>query len=395
MAGAVRVEVQVDDVLAPAAAVVGAVVVALLVAALATAVGRRAGRRWPGWNDLTRRCAAALRAVLVLVAGWVALLASTRQAGWRSTVSHVLVIALIAAVAWLLAGLAHVLEDGALRRYATASADDRQARRVRTQAQMLRRIAVAVIVVWAVGAALLTFPEVRVVGASVFASAGLLSIVAGLAAQSTLGNVFAGMQLAFTDAIRIDDRVVVTGEAGRVEEITLTYVVVRLWDDRRVILPSTYFTTTPYENWTHRATDLLGTVELDVDWSVPVDEMRAELDRLLAADELWDRRAGKLEVTGATGGPLRVRALVSARDSGSLWDLRCRVREGLAAWVVREQPASLPRMRTQPLAESAGAGSSPPLPDEAGAPVPDEAAAPAGGRQTDAREREAPAGERD
>lgn len=356
--------VAIGDVLVPASTVLVALVAAVLVTAVVGVVGRRIGRHSELVRDLTHRCLAPLRAVLFVLFGWIALLASTTSAQWRSSTSHILAIALIAASAWLLAALAFVLEDAALRRYARRGPDDQQLRRASTQGQLLRRIAVAAIVVWAVGAALLTFPQVRVVGASVIASAGLLSIVAGLAAQSTLGNVFAGIQLAFTDAIRFDDVVVVEGHTGRVEEVTLTYVAVRLWDDRRVILPSTWFTTTPFENWTHSsAIELLGTVELDVDWAVPVDEMRAELDRLLAADELWDGRAGVLQVTDATGGPLRLRALVSARDSASLWALRCRVREGLVAWVVREQPGSLPRTRTQPVLQTGTAASSS-LPDD-------------------------------
>ncbi len=341
--------------LVPAAVVAGGVVVALLVAWLVEAVAGRVARRSPFVADLSRYCHRPMRAILVVVLGWVGLLASTHGAPWRSLVSHVLTIVLIGVVAWLLAGLARVLEVAALRRYATDRPDDRQSRRVLTQAQLLRRIAVAVIVVWAVGAALLTFPEVRVVGASVFASAGLLSVVAGLAAQSSLGNVFAGLQLAFTDAIRMDDIVVVQGDVGRIEEITLTYVGVRLWDDRRVILPSSWFTTTPFENWTHHAPALLGTVELDVDWSVPVDAMRAEVDRLLAASELWDGRTGMLQVTDATGGPLRVRVLLSAPDSGTLFNLRCEVREGLVAWLVRESPTALPRTRMQPVGQPEGA----------------------------------------
>lgn len=366
--------VTVDDVLVPAAAVVGGIAVAVAVAALVEAVARRVGRRSPLVAGLDRRCHRPLRAVLVVVLGWAGLLASTRPAPWRSPVSHVLAIVLIALVAWLLAGLAHVLEDATLRRYASGDADERRGRRVQTQAQVLRRIAVAVIVVWAVGAALLTFPEVRVVGASVFASAGLLSVIAGLAAQSSLGNLFAGLQLAFTDAIRIDDVVVVRTDVGRVEEITLTYVGVRLWDDRRVILPSTWFTTTPFENWTHHAPELLGTVEVDVDWSVPVEAMRQEFDRLLAANELWDRRVGQLQVTDATGGLLRVRALVSAADSGTLFALRAALREGLVAWVVRESPGALPRTRTQPMVQAdlglVSTAGAPPEPDGDGAPPP-------------------------
>src|SRR3712207_3167437 len=166
----------------------------------------------------------------------------------------------------------------------------------------------------------MTFPGARAAGTSLFASAGVLSVVAGLAAQSSLANVFAGLQLAFTDAMRGDDVVVVGGERGRIEEITMTYIVVHLWDDRRLILPSTYFTTTPFQNWTRRQADLLGTVEMDLDWSVPVDEMRQELTRLLEASDLWDGRVGVLQVTEATGGYVRVRALASARDAPTLFD---------------------------------------------------------------------------
>ena len=197
----------------------------------------------------------------------------------------------------------------------------------------------------AIAAILLTFPSARALGASLLASAGLISIVAGLAAQSSLANVFAGLQLAFTDAIRVDDVVVVADEWGRIEEITLTYVVVHVWDDRRLILPSTYFTTTPFENWTRRAADLLGTVELDVDWEVPVEAMRTELTRLLQDTDLWDRRVGILQVTDAVGGVVRVRALASAVDAPTLFDLRCYVREGLVGWLQREAPQSLPKTR--------------------------------------------------
>lgn len=341
------------DVLVPAAVVAGAVLLAIALAVVVEAVARRLGRRFALVADLTRRCHRPLRAVLVVAFGWAALAASTRPGSWQDPVHHVLLIVLIAAVAWLLVAVVYVLEDTVLRRYAADGAEGTLGRRVRTQARVLRRIGVAAVIVWAIGAELLTFPAVRVVGASLFASAGLLSVVAGIAAQSTFGNVFAGMQLAFTDAIRIGDLVVVASrpgagaESGTVEEITLTYVVVRLWDERRVILPSTYFTTTPYENWTHGATQLLGTVELDLDWAVPVDAMRAELDRVLAGVEQWDGRVGRLQVTDAIGGSLRVRALVSARDAATLFDLRCRVREGLVAWLVSERPESLPHMRTQ------------------------------------------------
>jgi small-conductance mechanosensitive channel len=202
-----------------------------------------------------------------------------------------------------------------------------------------------VVVVFAVAAALLSFPGAQAAGASLLASAGLASVIAGLAAQSTLSNVFAGMQLAFSDAIRIDDVVIVEDEFGRVEEITLTYVVVKLWDQRRMVLPSTYFTTTPFENWTRQTSDLIGAIMLDLDWRLDVDALRAELDRILADAPLWDGRVANVAVTDATGGRIEVRVLVSARDAPTLWDLRVLVRERLVAWVRTEAPEALPGQR--------------------------------------------------
>ncbi|GIG22948.1 hypothetical protein Cch01nite_36720 [Cellulomonas chitinilytica] len=325
--------------------ILASVVVAYLVAILLGALVRRAARRSPVAADLARHSRRPTRAVLVVVALWIALRLSTEPSDWRAAAEHVLLIALILSVAWLVGSLAFVLEDAAFARYRVDVADNRHARRVRTQVQLLRRITVAVIVVCAAGAVLLTFKDARAFGASLLASAGLLSIVAGLAAQSSLANVFAGTQIAFTDAIRVDDVVVVDGEWGRIEEITLTYVVVHVWDDRRLIMPSTYFTSTPFENWTRRDANLLGTVELDLDWELPVERMRAELARLLEATDLWDRRVGILQVTDAVGGAVRVRALASAVDAPTLFDLRCYVREGLVAWLQAEAPEGLPRTR--------------------------------------------------
>ncbi|WP_081861614.1 mechanosensitive ion channel family protein [Cellulomonas sp. HZM] len=333
------------DVLRPVLAVALGVVVALVVSSVVGALVRRAGRGSRLTADLSRRAHAPLRVVLVVVASWVAVRVAADPSTWRRAVEHGLLVALIGAIAWLVGSLAFVLEDQAVERYRTDVPDNRHARRVRTQVQVLRRLTVAVLAVCAVAAMLLTFPGARALGASVLASAGLISIVAGLAAQSSLANVFAGMQLAFTDAIRVDDVVVVEGEWGRIEEITLTYVVVHVWDDRRLIMPSTYFTTTAFENWTRRDAHLLGTVELDVDWRVPVPQMRAELTRLLESTEMWDRRVGVLQVTDAVNGVVRVRALASAADAPTLFDLRCHVREGLVAWVRDVAPQTAPRTR--------------------------------------------------
>ncbi|NTW41467.1 MAG: mechanosensitive ion channel [Cellulomonadaceae bacterium] len=324
----------------------GALIAALVVAEVASAVVRAIGHRSWLADNLSRRARRPLRAVLVVVAVWLAVrLVIPAGQGWRPAVEHVLLIATIITAAWLLGALAFVIEDATLARFTTDTPDNRHARRVRTQVMLLRRVTVAVLVLCAVAGVLLTFKEARLAGASVLASAGVLSVIAGLAAQTSLANVFAGIQLAFTDAIRVDDVVVLEGEWGRIEEITMTYVVVHVWDDRRLILPSTYFTTTPFQNWTRRAADLLGTVELDLDWTVPVAAMRTELTRLLQASELWDHRVGVLQVTEATGGWVRVRALASAVDAPTLFDLRCAVREGLVDWLQREHPGALPRSR--------------------------------------------------
>ncbi|MFB8227420.1 mechanosensitive ion channel family protein [Cellulosimicrobium sp. NPDC055967] len=341
------------DVLVTLGAVAAGVLLAFVLGTVISAVVRRAGRRSELARDLSRRLRRPDRAVLTVVAVWIAVrLTTDASTPWRPAVEHLLLIALIVVGAWWVGAIAFVLEDSALQRYRMDTADNRHARRVRTQITVLRRLTVAVIVVCAVAGILLTFPAARAAGASLLASAGLISIVAGLAAQTSLANVFAGMQIAFTDAIRVDDVVVLEGEWGRIEEITMTYVVVHLWDDRRLIMPSTYFTTTPFQNWTRRAADLLGTVELDLDFEVPVGPMRAELRRLLALTDLWDERVGILQVTDAVGGLVRVRALVSAHDAPTLFDLRCFVREGLVDWLQRAAPQGLPRTRLERAADA-------------------------------------------
>ncbi|HJE51130.1 MAG TPA: mechanosensitive ion channel [Tessaracoccus flavescens] len=266
---------------------------------------------------------------------------------WRPIFIQIFTIALIFAGAYLLTGVVRAVEDGLLRSK-EAGEETPHFRRVRTQSQIIVRVAIAVIWICAFAGALLTFPQFRAVGASLFASAGVLSIVAGLAAQSTLSNVFAGMQIAFSDALRVGDLVVVESEMGNIEEITLTYVVVRTWDDRRWIVPSNYFTTKRFENWTRREPKLLGTVELDLDWLVPIEAMRIEVRRLVQASDLWDGRSVNLQVTDATGGHVRVRAVVSAASSGDLWDLRCYVREELINWVQHHAVYALPRTRLEP-----------------------------------------------
>ena len=342
----------------------GAVAAAYLLGVVLTWVLSRIGRRSGVLRDIAGLTRMPVRVALMVFAASIAVRQTSDPAAdiWRRWVDHTLLIVLIAALTWLLTSLVRVAERRMIARYGGGDDEisdaDRQWRRVRTQVTVLRRLAIAMVVVLGGAAILMTFPSFSDIGTTVFASAGVLSVVAGLAAQTSLGAVFAGMQIAFSGAIRVGDVVQLEDGQwwGRIEEITLSYVVVRIWDERRLVLPTTYFTTEPFENWTRSATEIMGTVEFDVDFSVPFSDMRAELDRLLAESDLWDGRSGVLQVTDAVGGVVRVRIVVSAPNAGALFDLRCAVREGMVDWVQRtrvlptqrieaSEPAASPQSR--------------------------------------------------
>jgi small-conductance mechanosensitive channel len=331
--------------IAGAAAVLGAIVITLVVTIPIRLVARRAG-----WDPRSIGSFRRPFRLLVLTAGlWIAVAGFWPESASvvQPAVVHVLRVAVIGSGGWLVAGIVSFLFARTLARHPTDIADNRVARRITTQVTILRRVATVIIAVVTVGAILLTFDGVQAAGASLLASAGVVSVVAGIAAQSALGNVFAGLQLAFSDAIRVDDVVIADGEWGRIEEITLTYIVVRVWDDRRVILPSTYFTSRPFENWTRNGSELLGSVEFDLDWRVSAGKMREQLQRIVADHPLWDGRTASLQITGATGGMVRARVLVTAANAGALWDLRCAVREQLVEWMQAKSPVGLPRQRVQ------------------------------------------------
>ena len=260
---------------------------------------------------------------------------------------HVLLIVALACLTWMAYAAAWVFEDAAKARQ---DSDQGRSRRFETQAQVLRRLTQSIIVVVGVVAIIGTFEVARQAMTTVLASAGVISVIFGLAAQQTLGNVFAGLQLAFTDAIRVGD-VVVAGdkhETGSVEEITLSYVVVRIWDERRLIIPCRYFTQTPFENWTRRAAAQLGTVELKLDWSAPMTLIRAKVEQLLTATDLWDGRTWGVQITDSDEYTVTVRVLVSAKNSGHLSDLRAYLREQIIAWIVTEEPWARPAQRIEP-----------------------------------------------
>lgn len=260
---------------------------------------------------------------------------------------RVLLIIFIGCLTWMGYAAAWVFEDAAKARQ---TADQGRSRRFETRAQVLRRFTQGFIVVIGVAAAIGTFEAARHAMTTILASAGVISVIFGLAAQQTLGNVFAGLQLAFTDAIRVGD-VVVAGdkqETGSVEEITLSYVVVHIWDERRLIVPCRYFTQTPFENWTRRASAQLGTVELKLDWSAPMALIRAKVEQLLNSTDLWDGRTWGVQVTDSTENTVTVRVLVSAKNSGHLSDLRAYMREQLISWIVSEQPWARPVQHIEP-----------------------------------------------
>ena len=260
---------------------------------------------------------------------------------------HVLLIVALACLTWMAYAAAWVFEDAAKARQ---DSDQGRSRRFETQAQVLRRLTQSIVVVVGIVAIIGTFEVARQAMTTVLASAGVISVIAGLAAQQTLGNVFAGLQLAFTDAIRVGD-VVVAGEkkeTGSVEEITLSYVVVRIWDERRLIIPCRYFTQTPFENWTRRAAAQLGTVELKLDWSAPMTLIRTKVEQLLTATDLWDGRTWGVQITDSDEYTVTVRVLVSAKNSGHLSDLRAYLREQLISWIVTEEPWARPAQRIEP-----------------------------------------------
>ncbi|MBT2872752.1 mechanosensitive ion channel family protein [Streptomyces cellulosae] len=257
-------------------------------------------------------------------------------------------LVLIGSAAWLTIRIAAAVVETSYTRYATnhRERDPARVRRVRTQVTLIRRVVSAAVGVVAVAAMLLTFPAMRAAGASLLASAGILGIVAGVAAQSTLGNMFAGLQIAFGDMVRIGDTVVVDGEWGTVEEITLTFLTVRTWDERRITMPVSYFTSKPFENWSRGTPQMTGTVFWHVDHSAPLDAMREKLRDILRECPAWDGRACNLTVTDSTPSTLEVRALVTAKDADDIWTVRVTVRERMMRFLADEHPYALPRVNT-------------------------------------------------
>lgn len=246
---------------------------------------------------------------------------------------------------WLIIRALRVVKRLIIAKYDIGESDNLKARKVYTQFTILERIIIFILVVLALGLALMSFENIREIGVSVFASAGVAGIIIGLSAQKMIGTILAGIQIAITQPIRLDDVVIVEGEWGRIEEITLTYVVVHIWDKRRLVLPTTYFIENYFQNWTRTSTDLVGTVFIYADYTLPVEPLRAELQRIVSETDLWDGEVAKISVTDAKPGYMEVRALVSGEDATNTWDLRVHVREKLIDFIQANYPEHLTRTR--------------------------------------------------
>jgi small-conductance mechanosensitive channel len=298
-------------------------------------------------NALVKHCYRPLQWIVILLIVRVVSSLPNFKEQVPDVAVHVIALLLIALVAWLLIRMTHVLEDYVISRFDVGVKDNLRARKIHTQFKVLKRIAIVVVGILAFGTMLMTFERVRQLGTTILASAGVVGIVVGMAAQRTIATFIAGLQIAITQPIRVDDVVIVENEWGRIEEITLTYVVVRIWDLRRLIVPITYFIESPFQNWTRTSADILGTVFIYTDYTVPVNAIREQLQKILNESEHWDKKVCVVQVTNATDRTMELRALMSAADASAAWTLRCEVREKLLDFIKSKYPQALPKVRAE------------------------------------------------
>jgi small-conductance mechanosensitive channel len=333
----------------PAIILAGSAFVALIVHSILFALAKRVTKRTGGpiGNSLVRHAEGPTRWIFPLLAIILALPTLPVRDELVQIVRHVVGLGVIAAMAWVIILLADVFGDAVYARYRTDIADNLTARRIRTQITVLRRIFTLLVIVITAGIILMTFPAIHQLGTSLLASAGIAGIIVGMAMKSTLSSLIAGLQIALTQPIRIDDVVIVAGEWGWIEEILTTYVVVRTWDLRRLVVPLSYFIENVFQNWTRNTADLLAYVYIYTDYSVPVEELRQEFRRILESTPLWDQKVCVLQVSDTSEHAMQIRALASAADSSKAWDLRCLVREKLIKFQQEKYPNSLPKARAE------------------------------------------------
>jgi small-conductance mechanosensitive channel len=307
-----------------------------------------------------------LRVLLPLVAVILGLPLLGLPADYDDFVSKVTSLVLIGSVAWVLVQGVRLVETVLLTRHDLQAADNLEARKMHTQVRVLSKSVYFIITIFTVASMLMVFEEVQRFGTNILASAGVVGIILGFAAQRTIANLFAGFQLAMAQPIRIDDVVIVEGEWGRIEEVTLTYVVIKIWDQRRLIVPLSHFIEKPFQNWTRTSSEILGSVFFYADYSVPIEEIRAETKRLVESNPNWDKKFWNVQVTEATDRAVQVRVLVTASDSGKAWNMRCEIREALIAFLQKNHPGSLPRVRAEIENREPGRSHSPNVADATG-----------------------------
>lgn len=322
-------------------------VLAEVVFRLGRRVVRRAALHAPMVASVGRAIEAPAHVALQLLALNLAWQQVPAGMGWMAGVERLLTLLLIGAMTWLLARAVHGAARGVAEANPMAVSDNLAARRIRTQTMVLSRTVQGMVVLVGVSLMLMTFPAVRQIGTSLLASAGVVGIVAGFAARPVLGNLIAGLQIGLSQPIRIDDVVIVENEWGVIEEITGTYVVVRIWDQRRLVVPLQYWIEKPFQNWTRNTSELIGTVFLWVDYRMPLAPLREALQRACESTPQWDRRFALLQVTEAGEKAMQLRCLVTAASAPAAWDLRCHVREQLIDFIQREYPGYLPRHRAE------------------------------------------------
>ena len=336
---------------APLASAIVLLVIALLAWLLSLLITdlllRFPGRRGAFFRLFVKGMRRPVRGFIVIVAVGSTLPAAGLPYAWFLGIAQALLVALVLLVGWGAGISIRILSDGYLSRFKTGEEDNLLARKHMTQIGILRRAADLLIFVITISTALMTFEPVRQYGLSLFASAGAASLIVGLAARPLLTNLIAGVQIAITQPIRMEDAVIVEGEWGWIEEITSTYVVVRLWDWRRMILPISYFLEKPFQNWTHNSASLIGSVFFFLDYQVPVETMRAKLLEIVKESPLWDGKVVNLQVSDTTERTVQIRMLVSARNAPQTWDLRCEIREKMLLFLQKEHPEALPQTRVQ------------------------------------------------
>jgi small-conductance mechanosensitive channel len=332
---------------ATAVLALGVIIAGLIAVTIGKLVLRRLARFSVVLDAMVDRTSAPAHLVVPLAALQIVLGTAPGDLRGLALVSRITTLALIVSLTWLAMRVVAAFAQAIVRLHPTNMSDNLAARRVQTQTGVLARVVMGVVLVIGFGAALMTFPNVRQIGASLLASAGIAGLVAGIAARPVLGNLIAGLQIALAQPLRLDDVVIIEGEWGRIEEITATYVVARLWDQRRLVVPLQWVIEHPFQNWTRREAQLLGTVMLWVDYRVALAPLRAELERVCAAAPEWDERVALLQVVDTSDRAMQLRALVSAADASRSWDLRCRVREALIEFLQRHDPDGLPRVRAE------------------------------------------------